>query len=106
MLKADGHYAGDLVSLDFKSESLQGFLQNVVQLVNQHSQRINALEIDKIAIEDVRKANTEWVGAAKLSPVFGKEIALQNVGKLDTFSESVTGLSSNLSNHSNGKEYK
>lgn len=26
LLKADGHYAGDLVSLDFKSESLQKFL--------------------------------------------------------------------------------
>ena len=73
-----------------------------MQLVNQHSQRINALEIDKIAIEDVRKGNAEWVGAAKLSPVFGKDIALQNVGKLDTFSESVTGLSNNLSNHANG----
>ena len=53
MLKADGHYAGDLVSLDFKSESLHGFLETVVQLVNQHSQKINALEMDKISIEDI-----------------------------------------------------
>ena len=43
LLKSDGHYAGDLVSLDFKSDSLHDFLGNVVQLVNQHSQRINSL---------------------------------------------------------------
>ena len=43
LLKADGHYAGDLVSLHFKSESLQKFLESVVNLVNQHSQRLNQL---------------------------------------------------------------
>jgi hypothetical protein len=74
----------------------------VVQLVNQHSQRINVLEIDKIASEDVRKGNAELVTAAKLSPIFAKEISLQAVGKLDTFSESVTGLCNNLTNHATG----
>jgi len=39
----DGHYAGNLVSLDFKSDSLHNFLEDVVQLVNHHSQRLNAL---------------------------------------------------------------
>lgn len=102
MLKSDGHYAGDLVSLDFKSESLQGFLETVVTMVNQHSQRINVLEIDKIGVEDVKKGNLELVDSAKLSPVFGKEIALQTVNKLDSFSESVTGLGSNLTNHASG----
>ncbi len=43
ILKTGSHYSGDLVSLDFKSESLHSFLENVVQLVNQHSQRINAI---------------------------------------------------------------
>ena len=56
-------------------------------MVNQHSQRINVLEIDKIGVEDVKKGNLELVNSAKLSPVFGKEIALQTVGKLDSFSE-------------------
>ena len=90
------------MSLDFKSESLNDFLANVVQLVNQHSQRINTLEIDKIASEDVRKGNVALINSSKLNPVFGKEIALENVGKSETFSESVTGLGSNLTNHANG----
>jgi len=68
MLKAEGHYAGDLVSLDFKSESLQSFLENVVQLVNQHSQRINALEMDKMTIDEVRKGHIDIVNSSKLSP--------------------------------------
>ena len=91
------------MSLDFKSESLNDFLANVVQLVNQHSQRINTLEIDKIACEDVRKGNVTLANSSKLNPVFGKEIALENAGKSETFSESVTGLGSNLTNHANGK---
>ena len=90
------------MSLDFKSESLNDFLANVVQLVNQHSQRINTLEIDKIASEDVRKGNVALTNSSKLNPVFGKEIALEGAGKSETFSESVTGLGSNLTNHANG----
>ena len=90
------------MSLDFKSESLNDFLANVVQLVNQHSQRINTLEIDKIASEDVRKGNVTLTNSSKLNPVFGKEIALEGAGKSETFSESVTGLGNNLTNHANG----
>lgn len=102
MLKTDGHYAGDLVCLDFKSDSLQHFLEQVVQLVNQHSQRINALEIDKITTEEVRKGNLSLVTAAKLNPSLAKEIPVQNPGNLDTFNDSVAGLAGNLGNHSNG----
>lgn len=54
VLKTQGHFAADLVSLDFKSESLQKFLENVVQIVNQHSYKLNRLETDKLNIEPVR----------------------------------------------------
>jgi len=47
---------------------LQSFLENVVQLVNQHSQRINALEMDKMTIDEVRKGHIDIVNSSKLSP--------------------------------------
>jgi hypothetical protein len=39
--------------LDFKSESLQKFLESVVAIVNQHSYKLNRLESDKLYIEPV-----------------------------------------------------
>lgn len=102
LLKAEGHYAGDLVSLDFKSESLHHFLENVVQLVNQHSQRINVLELDKMPTEEVRKGNVTLVNSAKLNPALAKEIAVNNISKTDTFPETIESFAANLSNHSNG----
>lgn len=106
-MKTDGHYAGDLVSLDFKSESLHAFLENVVQLVNHHSQRINALEIDKMAIESVRIANSEYYAATKIPPMLAKELTLPSGGqaKFETHSESVNALSSNFKMHCNGTLY-
>lgn len=50
MLKTQGHFTADLVSLDFKSESLQKFLENVVAIVNQHSYKLNRLESAKLNI--------------------------------------------------------
>ena len=49
-LKTQGHFTADLVSLDFSSESLQKFLENVVQIVNQHSFKLNRLETDKLNV--------------------------------------------------------
>ncbi len=60
------------------------------------------MEIDKIAIEDVRKANLSLCGSAKLNPSIGKEIVLQTFQDVNSFQDSVTGLGSNLSNHANG----
>jgi hypothetical protein len=54
-LKTQGHFTADLVSLDFKSESLQKFLENVVAIVNQHSYKLNRLESAKLNIEPVQK---------------------------------------------------
>jgi hypothetical protein len=53
VLKTQGHFTADLVSLDFKSESLQKFLESVVAIVNQHSYKLNKLESDKLNIEPV-----------------------------------------------------
>ena len=49
-LKTQGHFTADLVSLDFSSDSLQKFLENVVQIVNQHSYKLNRLETDKLNV--------------------------------------------------------
>lgn len=85
----DGHYAGNLVSLDFKSDSLHNFLEHVVQLVNHHSQRLNALELEKITTEEVRKGNVTLIDSAKLNPVLAKEIHANDKYKTDTFLESI-----------------
>ena len=102
MLKAEGHYAGDLVSLEFKSESLQQFLENVVQIVNQHSRRINTLEIDKLSKEDIRKAHSDFATAAKLSPTVSKELHLESLPKINSLDESASEVCANLTAHSAG----
>ena len=43
LLKTQGHFTTDLVTLDFKSDSLQKFLEHVVSIVNQHSYKINQI---------------------------------------------------------------
>lgn len=90
------------MSLDFKSESLHSFLENVVQIVNQHSQRINAVELDKAAIEDLRRGNISVLNAGKLNPALTKELSVQNPNKTDSLNDTVESISTNFSNHSNG----
>lgn len=90
------------MSLDFKSESLHSFLENVVQIVNQHSQRINAVELDKAGIEDLRKGNISVLNAGKLNPALIKELSVQNPNKTDSLNDTVESISTNFSNHSNG----
>jgi hypothetical protein len=75
----------------------------VVQLVNQHSQRINSLEIDKITTEEVRKANVSFITAAKINPALAKEISAQSVNKTDSYTDTVDSFASNLSQHSSSK---
>ena len=48
LLRTQGHFATDLVTLDFRSDSLQKFLEHVVSIVNQHSLKINKLQLDKL----------------------------------------------------------
>lgn len=102
LLKAEGHYAGDLVSLDFKSESLHSFLESVVQLVNQHSQRINAVELDKANTDELRTLNLALLNAGKLNPALAKEIAVNNPSKGDSLAEAVESVAANFANHSAG----
>jgi hypothetical protein len=90
------------VSLDFKSESLHSFLENVVQLVNQHSQRINAIELDKLNTDDLRKHNQTLLNAGKLNPALAKEVSVQNPAKADSLPETFDSIGSNFSNHSAG----
>lgn len=43
-----------------------------MQLVNQHSQRINAIEIDKANTEDLRKGNINIINSGKINPALAK----------------------------------
>jgi hypothetical protein len=90
------------VSLDFKSESLHAFLENVVQLVNQHSQRINAVELDKANTDDLRKHNISLLQAGKINPVFAKELAVQNPTRTDSINDTIDSIATNFTNHSAG----
>ena len=92
------------MSLDFKSESLHAFLENVVQLVNQHSQRINAIELDKLNSDELRKHNQNLLNAGRLNPALAKEIAVQNPAKGDSLTDSFESIASNFSNHAAGNQ--
>jgi hypothetical protein len=90
ILKADGHYAGDLVSLDFKSESLHKFLESVVSLVNQHSQKINLLEMEKMNIERVKAGNEKLLQANKLTQIILSTLPnLPHKSKTDTYEDTI-----------------
>jgi hypothetical protein len=102
LLKGDGHCVSDLVSLDIKSESIQKFLHNVVVLVNQHSQKINVLESDKINVEKVKSGNYRLFEANRLS-----QNVLSSLGhqaqkyRMETYDEIVDGLASNMKLNAN-----
>ena len=77
----------------------------MVQLVNPHSHRINALELDKTNHEDLRKGNALMVNAAKINPALAKEIAVDNPTKTDSFDQTVESMCGNLSNHAAALQY-
>ena len=104
VLRSDGHYAGDLVSLDFKSESLNKFLENVVNLVNQHSQRLNQLEMDKITIERVKNGTEKVAESFKLpQAILNKLPTIDRKNKIETYEDAIDGITVNnkLSCHCN-----
>jgi hypothetical protein len=74
----------------------------VVQLVNQHSQRINAIELDKLNSDDLRKHNHTLLNAGKINPALAKELAVQNPAKADSLPETFESIAGNFSNHSSG----
>jgi hypothetical protein len=97
LMKAEGHYAGDLVSLDFKSEELYKFLENVVVLVNQHSQKINQMEMDKVNVERIRVGNEKMVEASRLPPnVMATLPTLSQKNKIETYEDTIEAIANHM----------
>lgn len=97
ILQADSHYAGDLVSLDFKSDSLQKFLGSVVSLVNQHTQRINQLEVEKISAQRVTTGNEKLLESTKLPQAILNSLpSMPQKNKIENYEDTVDSMSTNL----------
>lgn len=72
----------------------------MVSLVNQHSQRINQLEIDKMPIERVKNGTEKLIDANKLSQQILN--TLPNVpqkNKIETFEDTIDGISTTMKLH-------
>jgi len=78
----------------------------VVNIVNQHSNKINSVEMNKITIDEVRQANVQIMNASKLSPTLVKDLPVVSApSRQDNFQESVEGVSSQLTLHAHGMQY-
>jgi hypothetical protein len=51
----------------------------VVNIVNQHSSKINALEMSKINAEEIKLGNVQLFNASKLPPTIIQELPLMNL---------------------------
>ena len=78
----------------------------MVNIVNQHSSKINALEMNKINADEVKLGNIQLFNASRLPPSIIQELPLINVNeKPDTYNETIESLGANMVRYGHGFQY-
>jgi hypothetical protein len=73
----------------------------VVSLVNQHSQRINQLEMEKMPIDRLKAGTEKLIEANKLSQVVLNTLPnIPQKSKIETYEDTIEGISVNMKLHS------
>lgn len=68
-----------------------------MQLVNQHSQRINQLEIEKITIDRVKNGNEKLIEANHLpQSILNTLPNIEQLKKIETYEDTITGIGNNM----------